>query len=286
MSDPEKTFFALWQPNPEVFRGKSIYLVCRPGGDVLVRSETDMGFPEFGDSEATLPDWPRVKIGTLDKQPVLMVSAAQDADPPSGYLWTNIRPLLGGLDSGQLEALCRASMLSSWDSDHRFCGRCGTLTVQDSRESAKVCPSCAYRSYPRVSPAMIVRIVNGDKILLAHNSHFPDGVYSCVAGFVESGETLENTVIREIREEVGLEVTEPRYLSSQAWPFPHSLMLGFETTADGEPVPDGVEIVDAKWFSADELPHIPRHGTIARWLIDDWLKDIGMFGGNDSEVDE
>lgn len=285
MLNPKKMFFALWQPNPEDLQDESICLVCRPGGDVLVRTETDLGFPVFGDSLTALPDWSMVKIGILENQPVILVSAAQDDDPPPGYLWANIRPLLGGLDTGEVEALCRASMLASWDSDHRFCGRCGTLTVPDIKESARVCPSCAYRSYPRVSPAMIVRIINGDKILLAHNSHFPDGVYSCVAGYVEPGETLENTVIREIREEVGLEVSRPRYLSSQAWPFPHSLMLGFETTASGEPVPDGVEIVDAKWFSADNLPHIPRHGTIARWLIDDWLKDIGKLTGNETESD-
>ena len=124
---------------------------------------------------------------------------------------------------------------------------------------------------------MIVRITNGLKILLAHNRRFPDGVYSCVAGYVEPGENLEQTVLREIKEEVGLEAAPPRYLSSQAWPFPHSLMLGFETTATGEPVPDGEEITDAGWYSADNLPHIPRHGTIARWLIDDWLKGIGYL---------
>ena len=124
---------------------------------------------------------------------------------------------------------------------------------------------------------MIVRITNDSKILLAHNQRFPDGVYSCVAGYVEPGETLEQTVLREIKEEVGLEAAPPRYLSSQAWPFPHSLMLGFDTTATGEPIPDGEEITDARWFSADNLPHIPRHGTIARWLIDDWLKDIGYL---------
>lgn len=283
MPDPKKTFIASWQPNPDDFRDDAIHLVCRPGGDVLVRSETDMVFPAFGNSAAIPRDWQRIEIGNLDERPVILVLAAQDEDAPSGYLWGNIRPLLGGLDTGQIEALCRASMLATWDSDHRYCGRCGTLTVQDIEESARVCPSCAYRSYPRVSPAMIVRIINGDKILLAHNSKFPDGVYSCVAGFVEVGETLENTVIREIREEVGLDVSEPRYLSSQAWPFPHSIMLGFETTATGEPVPDGVEILDARWFSADNLPHIPRLGTIARWLIDGWLMDIGMPVRNDEE---
>jgi NAD+ diphosphatase len=124
---------------------------------------------------------------------------------------------------------------------------------------------------------MIVRIVDGERILLAHNRRFPEDVYSCVAGYVEPGETLEDTVIREIREEVGLDAAPPAYIASQAWPFPHSLMLGFETTARGEPRPDGEEITDAVWFTPDNLPHIPRNGTIARTLIDGWLRNIGRL---------
>jgi len=284
MSEQKKSFFATWHPNPGDSVGKSIRLVCRPGGDVLVRSETDTGFPEYSDQAACPADWQRLSIGTLGDQTVMLVSAPLNAPAPAGYLWTNIRPLFGGLDSGEIEALSRASMLASWDSDHRYCGRCGTITERDTLESARVCPACHHRSYPRVSPAMIVRITDGEKILLAHNSRFPDGVYSCIAGYVEPGETLENTVIREIREEVGLIAAPPKYLSSQAWPFPHSLMLGFETTATGNPVPDGVEISDAQWFSCDNLPHIPRHGTIARWLIDEWLMDLGILDRNDMEA--
>jgi len=275
MAKSENLFFSMWHPEPShVCDDKSHCLICRPGGDVLVPSAGFLGFPEIVESSLNLPDWQRLQIGTLDDKPVLLVSAPADALPPDGYVWANIRPLLGDLDPGRLEALCRASILASWDSDHRYCGRCGTSTIQDEKESARVCPSCGYRSYPRVSPAMIVRITNGSRILLAHNRRFPGGVFSCVAGYVEPGETLEQTVLREIKEEVGLEAAPPRYLSSQSWPFPHSLMLGFETTASGEPVPDGEEISEARWFSADELPHIPRHGTIARWLIDDWLKKI------------
>jgi len=184
--------------------------------------------------------------------------------------------IFASLDAGRLEALCRASMLASWDYDHRYCGRCGTPTRRDPKEAARVCPSCAFRSYPRVSPAMIVRITDGRRILLAHNRRFPGGVFSCVAGYVDPGESLEATVLREIKEEVGLDAAPPRYLSSQAWPFPHSLMLGFATTASGEPVPDGVEITDARWFDPEDLPHIPRRGTISRRIIDLWLDEIGV----------
>jgi len=278
MSNSKSTFFSMWYPDPShICNEESHCLVCRPGGDVLASSPDFQGFPELTKPSQWFPDWQRLQIGTLDDKPVMLVSAPVDASAPQGYVWVNIRPLLGGLNSGKLEALCRASMLSSWDSNNRFCGRCGTLTVQDLKESARICPSCGYRSYPRVSPAMIVRITNGSKILLAHNRRFPRGVYSCVAGYVESGETLEQTVLREIKEEVGLDAASPRYLSSQSWPFPHSLMLGFETTASGEPEPDGDEITDAGWYPGDNLPHIPRHGTIARWLIDDWRKKLGLI---------
>ena len=113
------------------------------------------------------------------------------------------------------------------------------------------------------------------RILLAHNRRFPEGVFSCLAGYVEAGETLEASVHREVMEEVGLHVGPPVYVRSQAWPLPHSLMLGFRAEGAGKPRPDGVEITDARWFSAADLPHIPRHGTIARTLIDDWLERIG-----------
>jgi NAD+ diphosphatase len=275
MSDPENAFFSMWYPDPDYrCEGNSHCLACRPGGDVLVSSDDFLGFPELTGPSLCPSDWQRLQIGTLENEPVMLVSAPADAPAPDGYTWVNIRPLLGGLNPGNLEALCRASMLASWDYDHRFCGRCGTLTYRDTREAARVCPSCGFRSYPRVSPAMIVRITNGDKILLAHNRRFPEGVYSCVAGYVESGETLEQTVLREIKEEVGLDASFPRYISSQSWPFPHSLMLGFEVEASGTPVPDGEEITDAGWFSPDNLPHIPRHGTIARRLIDGWLEKL------------
>ena len=273
MRDRHEIFTSSWHSAPEASDiGGGILLVCRPGGDVLQEAGDGLVFPGWPVDAPFPADWQRLLIGSIGDRPVLLAVAPPDTAPPAGAEWNSPRHLLGGLDAPRSEALSRASMLASWDNDHRHCGRCGEPTVLAESESARVCPSCGFRSYPRVSPAMIVRITHGRRILLAHNVRFPDGVYSCVAGFVEPGETLEKTVIREIKEEVGLDAKNPRYLKSQAWPLPHALMLGFEADAEGEPVPDGVEISDARWFDADNLPHIPRSGTIARFLIDDWIE--------------
>ena len=275
MQDQQENFILSWHPAPQASNGEEIILlVCRPGGDVLQAVGAEPGFPSWPGNAPFPQEWPRLRIGGIGGKAVWLAVAPLDAPPPDGTEWNSPRHLLVGLNIPQTEALSRASMLASWDFDHRFCGRCGTATVLDANEAARVCPSCAFRSYPRVSPAMIVRITDGSRILLGHNARFPEGVYSCIAGYVEPGETLEKTVVREIKEEVGLDVLTARYVRSQAWPLPHSLMLGFEAEAVGDPVPDGVEITDARWFDADNLPHIPRQGTIARSLIDDWLASL------------
>ena len=275
MQDRPEIFIASWHPSPEAPPGgEGILLVCRPGGEVLQKADAGMEFPGWPADSPFPGEWPRMLIGDIDGRPVLLAVAPLDAAAPEGAEWNSPRHLLAGMDAARNEAMSRASMLASWDCDHRYCGRCGTATELDPKEAARVCPACAFRSYPRVSPAMITRITDGRRILLAHNARFPGGVYSCVAGYVEPGETLERTVVREVKEEVGLDASGVRYVKSQAWPLPHALMLGFEAHAVGDPVPDGVEITDAAWFDADNLPHIPRRGTIARYLIDDWLESL------------
>jgi NAD+ diphosphatase len=126
--------------------------------------------------------------------------------------------------------------------------------------------------YPRICPAVIVLITNdAGETLLAHNAHFAPGVYGLIAGFVEAGENLEAAAAREIREEAGIEVCDIRYLLSQSWPFPNSLMIGFSARyASGTVKPDGVEIEDAQWFSRDTLPAFPGPGSISKYLIEQW----------------
>ncbi len=154
-----------------------------------------------------------------------------------------------------------------------FCSRCGVATERHPSEEAQLCPSCGNVQYPLLSPAVIVLIERGPEMLLARSPRFPPGMYSTLAGFVEPGETLEETVHREIGEEVGVAVDDLRYFGSQPWPFPHSLMIGFTARwASGDIHEDGQEIEHADWFSADKLPErMPTSFSIARRLVDDFL---------------
>jgi NAD+ diphosphatase len=137
---------------------------------------------------------------------------------------------------------------------------------------AKRCPRCGLDAFPRVAPAVICLVERADgAALLARSPQFVAGMFSCLAGFVEPGETLEEAVAREVREEVGIEVTAIRYFGSQSWPFPHSLMVGFTAQwLSGDIEVDGIEITEAGWFEVDDLPDVPSSISIARRLIDDW----------------
>ncbi len=127
----------------------------------------------------------------------------------------------------------RAVQIVEWDETHRFCGRCGGPTERVPGERARLCTTCGHSAYPRIAPAVIVRVTRGDALLLARGRRWTEPIYSLVAGFVDPGESLEETVAREVREEVGIEVGDIRYFASQPWPFPHSLMLGFEAEHAG-----------------------------------------------------
>jgi NAD+ diphosphatase len=152
---------------------------------------------------------------------------------------------------------------------HRYCGVCATPTERVADEFCLKCPKCGHSNYPRISPAMMVLIKKGDSILLARNANFAAARYSALAGFVEAGESLEETVHREVQEEVGLRVHQLRYFQSQSWPFPHSLMLAFTAEyLDGDIQVDGTEIVDAQWYGPnDTLPNIPPTDSVAGLLI-------------------
>ena len=209
---------------------------------------------------------------------------AVDADDPddidvvmlgvNGELaFADLMGLWGAMDERTWAVAGRAVQLVEWVRTHRFCGRCGSPTEEAPGERARCCPSCGLLAFPRLAPAVITLVERDDgHALLARNARWPMAMYSCLAGFVEPGETLEEAAAREVLEEVGIEVGGLEYRRSQPWPFPHSLMLGFRARyRAGEIECDGVEIADAQWFSPDELPDIPGPISIARWLIDDWL---------------
>jgi NAD+ diphosphatase len=211
-----------------------------------------------------------IRLGLYRERPLFVVESP--AAPP-GLVPVSFRALLADMDHNLTRATLLAYHLLIWLENSRYCGRCGAVNEFHHHEKARVCPSCGQITFPRISPAVITAVHRENRILLAHNRRFDAPVYSLVAGFVEAGETLEETVAREIREEVGIEVENIRYFASQPWPFPDSLMIGF--TADwksGDIVPDGIEISDAGWFSADDMPRLPGRGSISFRIIENFLK--------------
>ncbi|MDR3276327.1 MAG: NAD(+) diphosphatase [Treponema sp.] len=195
---------------------------------------------------------------------------ASQALPP-GWKALPVRTVLSRSGGGE-DRLLRSYHLLQWRGESRFCGSCGAPNGDSPAEVARLCPRCGRIEYPRISPAIIVLITRGrDSILLAHNRKFSPGIYSLIAGFNEAGESLEATLHREVREELGIEVEDIRYQVSQSWPFPNSLMAGFTAAwASGEIHPDGMEIEDAHWYRRENLPQIPSPGTISRRLINLW----------------
>ena len=220
---------------------------------------------------------PRQVLGTLDGAACWAVDLDGDGVPDLVLdEWRDaVVPLMGlhgRVDDIRWTLAGRAVQLVEWERTHRFCGRCATPTEPATSDRARRCPACGLLAFPRLAPAVITLIERDGEALLARNGTFPVPMYSCIAGFVEPGETLEEAVHREVREEVGVELAEVRYIQSQPWPFPHSLMIGFEATwASGDIEVDGTEIVDADWYRADDLPMIPPGLSIARTLIDRWV---------------
>lgn len=164
--------------------------------------------------------------------------------------------------------------LRNWYIEHRFCGKCGARTYHKPDERALTCPDCHTHFFPKISPAIIVAIISKDKILLARNANFAAGWYSLIAGYVDVGEMLEETVIREVKEEVGLDIKNIRYYKSQPWPLSGSLMIGYIAEADeNQPiVTDDKEIVEAAWFSRDNLPNHPTNASVGGELIEKFGK--------------
>ena len=211
-------------------------------------------------------------LGELDGAPCFARLLAPDAEPPPGSAPQSMRQLFGALTDEEFGVAGRALGLTAWDRDHRFCSRCGAPTVRSATERLRTCASCGFGAYPRLAPAVIMLVERDGKALLARNARTRMPFFSTLAGFVEVGESLEETVAREVREEAGVEVSDIRYFGSQPWPFTNALMIGFTARwASGEIVADPVEILEAAWFAPDELPVVPPKLSIARALIDDFV---------------
>ena len=208
-------------------------------------------------------------LGQLDGVSCWAVTLPDDTVAPAAMRLAGLRSLFLRLHEPLLAVAARAFQVVEWNRTHRFCGRCGTPTRDKEGERAKVCPACGYVAYPRLSPAMMVLVVRDREVLLARANRFPIAMYSALAGFVEAGETIEDCIHREVREEVGIEVDGLRYFASQSWSFPHSLMIAYTARyAGGDLRPDPLEIADVRWFGVGALPPLPSTVSIARRLID------------------
>ena len=211
----------------------------------------------------------RLYLGTLGERACYAFEYGADTRAPPGMLWQGLRALYGRLDDSLFALAGRALQFVDWDRTHQFCGRCGTPMRLRGGERARECPACGLIAYPRIAPAVMCLVTRAGEILLGRSPHFPPGMYSALAGFVEPGESLEQCLAREVLEETGVRIANPRYFASQPWPFPHSLMIAFIADyAGGEITPAADEIEDAQWFSLDALPRLPNRISIARRLID------------------
>ncbi|HEX9228436.1 MAG TPA: NAD(+) diphosphatase [Arthrobacter sp.] len=209
---------------------------------------------------------------------------AHIAGIPDGAQWAGFRDVAATLNPTDTAIFVEASAIANWHATHTHCPRCGTLTAPEAGGWVRRCPSDGSEHYPRTDPAIIVTVVGADgRLLLGGGGPLDARNYSTLAGFVEPGESLEQAVVREIGEEVGVRVTACQYLGSQSWPFPASLMLGFTaTTADTDATPDGVEVTRARWFSRSELQEAVLSGeivissrlSIARSLIEHWYGGV------------
>ena len=224
-------------------------------------------------------------LGLWDGRPVFAVDCSTADDPlpllpPDLGAFTDLRAVAGLLPAGEASVLAHARGLMHWRVKHRFCGICGNPCEPRSAGHARACTGCKAQHFPRTDPAVIMLVVRDDSCLLGHSHRFPNvTMYSTLAGFVEPGESLEEAVRREVLEEAGITVGAVRYHSSQPWPFPSSIMLGFHAEGLTEAITiDPEELKDARWFSRAQISdpqahgfHLPRADSIARRLIEDWM---------------
>ena len=220
----------------------------------------------------------RQYLGALNGRHCYSAELPMDAKETGGLAFRNLHMLYGSLDEHTHAIAGRAVQIVEWDKTHIYCGGCAEPTVVSEIDRSRSCPSCRIPMYPRLAPAMIVSVERDDEILLARSPHFPEGIMSVLAGFVEPGESAEDAVKREVFEETAIMVKNVEYYSSQAWPFPNSLMLGFRAEYEsGDIQIDGEEIVAAEWFKASEMPNFfPGRVSISQWLIHDFLTRNGV----------
>jgi NAD+ diphosphatase len=263
-------------------RADSIAFAFRQSDVLVFRTDDDAGFgiPTRAQLEDLAFDLRlETYIGELDDADVVAWDLDRDVQAPDGWTFEGVRALYGLVEDELYGLAGRSVQLIDWRRNHQFCGRCGTATELVEAERATRCANCGLINYPRISPAVIVLVEKEGQCLLARGHNFQTAFYSCLAGFVEPGESLEDAVCREVREETNVEIENLAYFGSQPWPFPNSLMIGFTASYAGGAIElEEAEIADARWFSPDDMPLLPGKISIARRLIDDFLERRGEIG--------
>ncbi len=245
------------------------FIVC--GNKMLVKKEKEyVSIPlSAGEGVPGISPLRKFYLGTYMNMHCYAAEIDKTSIVPDNMELHGLWGMFNHLNEDLFKLTLRAYHIIDWDRNYQFCDRCGSKTENKTDEHAKKCTVCGHISFLRISPAVIVLVSKGSSILLARSPRFKDEMYSVLAGFVEPGETLEDTVKREIREEVGIDVKDIRYFGSQPWPFPDSLMIGFTAAyAGGDIRIDRSEIVDAGWYDCSDLPGIPGEISIARKMID------------------
>ncbi|MET0852794.1 MAG: NAD(+) diphosphatase [Candidatus Rokuibacteriota bacterium] len=246
------------------------WLLVQDQGLVLTGEEADPRLPEgalpgaLGETVRD-PFW----LGTWDGVPVWTAPLAPDITVPAGFRRETLVPMRGTKLPDSLLSLGGMAMQALWwQSTSGHCPRCGEATARIEGEWGKKCPRCKYEHYPHLHPAVITLVRDGDRFLLARKQEWAPGRYALVAGFVDNGESFEGAVAREVKEEVGVDVTDIQYVGSQNWPFPSQIMVGFVARyAGGDVKVDAQELEDARWFTRDTLPISPSRHSIAGYII-------------------
>jgi NAD+ diphosphatase len=261
--------FTFAHPGEEEPSDAGYWIVLQAGG-MAVREEGASRALHFGDSPVAEP-WP-LRMGTWRGSSLRVVTLPKGEPLPAGFVWEAFNAPVQQLPDDVMTLGGLASQILAWRRKSARCSVCGAATAEIAETWGRRCGGCGMEHYPHIHPCVIVLVRKGEEFLLGRKAEWADGRYSLVAGFVDFGESLEECVRREVREETGVEVTNIRYVGSQNWPFPSQLMAGFVADwAGGEIDVSSDELEDAQWFCRERLPPaFPAKRSIARWIIDNY----------------
>lgn len=242
------------------------YILFFEGQNVLSsHRENILGFPRF--SQWNNPSSSLTYLFSIDNNSFFLADGVHEI--PSGYQMHDISIFRGAVPKSHMFAGFTAMQLHKWYTNHRFCGKCGSRMEHDGKERMLMCPNCHSMIYPNIAPAVIVGITRGDEILMTRYANRPYKGFALIAGFTEIGETIEETVKREVLEEVGLQVKNIRFYKSQPWPHSDSLLIGFFAELDGEAniTLDEEELSEAFWVKREEIELERDHVSLTNDMI-------------------